>query len=386
MWAVRSTFNDQNESTLSHYGIKGMKWGVRKEYETSAKKRFGEKTYQKDKSIKTKYGTTTIDVYDKKNFDFFNSFCNDTLAKIGGGRYAPYEEAKRKLDDLPRFNARLSEEQQRQAVNHNAPNLIRSVNCFHCSMAYEMRRRGYNVQAKEIAGGWSAESTHAFKVKDGFDISLSPEKFKGYDKSELAKECYRQLEAQCLSYGNGARGQLGFKYYIADSGHSMNWVVEDGQFKIIDNQSNIQVGYETFLLADVENGINVNRLDNAEVLPGVTDFVEAFEATEEEKAKAAEKKKQPTMDKEKDPRYKKAMEAESAKRKEALRNTNNTKRLRKQLEAGKSSFSKLINKIGKSTSNLVSKGKSISSKAGKATKELVSKGKSFVNDLFGKKL
>lgn len=341
---------------LTHYGVKGMKWGVRKEYEPTGTKKFITKISKKDKVIKTDHGIGEIRAPSAVDRKIINDTLNDIETKLD--RYAPKEEAQRKLDNFPRFNTRLTETQQIIATNKDRPSNIRSINCFECSMAYEMRRRGYNVQAKEMPGGLAVEYFHAFDIKDSFFLNVTPNQGSPSDKETLAKEAYRLMEAQCLSYGNGARGCLGIQYYDYDSGHSMNWVVEDGKFKIIDAQG-LSDGYETFLHAEVTNsGITVCRLDNAEILPGVTDFVEPFEATEEEKRASLTKKAQPTMDKEMNPQSRRTMESESEKRREALRSANTNKRLRKRLEAGRSSVSKFIDKIGKTTTNLVSSGKS----------------------------
>lgn len=131
-------------------------------------------------------------------------------------------------------------------------------------------------------GGWGCEARHAFKVKDGFNVKIdkglkgsgsSPEEYVA-----AAMECYNQIEKQCLSYGEGARGNLGVNY-IMGSGHSMSWIVQDGKFQIIDSQQNAD-GKEVF--KHCFSNVDVYRLDNAEVLPDIVDFVEPFEHTEEE--------------------------------------------------------------------------------------------------------
>lgn len=284
-WEIRE---NQNESSLTHYGVKGMRWGVRKDYELKGRKRsslLGSKLTGTLSIKDTENGYVHTTVYDDANFNSDKILIKNYLDVQEPNRYASESEARKKFDELPRFNMRLSETQQTQAVNHNAPNLDRHFNCFECTLAYEMRRRGYNVQANEVWGGFPAEVLHAFDVKDAFAIDVKTGLNFNLSYESRAKECYKQMEEQCLTYGDGARGMLGI-YYPNGGGHAMSWVVENGEFKIIDNQAQDRDGQEIFTYSD--GTVKVYRLDNADVLPGVTDFVEPLVPTKGEKKKAKE--------------------------------------------------------------------------------------------------
>lgn len=353
MWKARRA-DESNE--LYHYGVKGMKWGVRKDKETSSRSKLGsgyeglsDWLPKSAKKIKTMVGEAKIEYYDNWQMLDNKSFINQ-IKKEMPDRYAPDKVAKERFDNLPKFNMRLTEPDQIKATNHDAPSDIRGINCWSCTMAYEMRRRGYNVQARELASGWGPEAQRAFDIKDAFKVSI---KSNGSgDKEAMAKECYRQIEQQCLAYGEGARGNLGIQYYDYPTGHAMNWVVENGEFKILNTQSNVVGGYELFLHAEVEDkDVQVYRLDNAEALPAVTDYVEEFEPTLEEREAAAKKKNKPTLD--------------QVQRRNAIKkgkDKNAVKKVRAQDEAtrdlGRSSVEKVLNKVQKATSSLISQGKS----------------------------
>ena len=369
-------------SELIHYGVKGMKWGVRKDQESQTKnKKIKGATTEKtplaataNSKIPTSVGVVEIKPYDENNHDSVN-YVLDTLTN-DTDRYMDTTEAKKLLDSLPvqkdyslnnntvwgspsRLDEILDKNAQGYLTNHDAPTYIRSVNCFECSMAYELRRRGYDVQSKEMDGGLNAEVFHAFDVKDAFKLSVSPKD--SVTQKDAAIEAYRQLEQRCLSYGEGARGCLGIQYYDYDSGHSMIWTVENGKFKIIDSQHGGRDGYETFLHADVINRkVSVQRLDNAEVLPGVMDFVEPRELTDEEKAQIEKLEK-----------AKKEKEAAIAKQKEEAKAAT----LAKQKEAQ----DKYIERMAYNNKNIVEKA---IANIGKATKEIVSKGKEVLTNLF----
>lgn len=277
-WSVRS---DQNGSTLAHYGVKGMQWGVRKEYELKGKSKSKKQKPQtaKGKMVEKRNQPSSYRMSDrertevyihtngKEDYETLINQSKEYYYLVGEkGEYASPAKAKERFDALPKIDSKkpFSEEQTRFAVNYNAPEYERKNNCFECSMAFEMRKRGYDVQARNVMGGYDFEILHAFDITDSFTIT-----------SGDPYSTYKEMYSECIKYGEGARGCLGITYANGQSGHSMSWVVENGQFKIIDNQSNRAVGKDTFMYSD--GSVRVYRLDNAEVLPGVTDFVEAHE-------------------------------------------------------------------------------------------------------------
>lgn len=291
-----------------------MKWGVRKEYKPKGRKAKDLLSFQNDKAkikkdmqFQTKYGKASVDYYDYADFRNDASVIKEIAdGKIFAGRYAKTEYAQKVLDSLPKQTKYKSEAGEILANNHNGIGENRLINCFECSMAWEMRMRGYDVQAKQMAGGLGEEAQHAFAIKDAFKVNYPytpPEKV-GYDvnalekrhdqiqseRATLARQCYKEIEQQCLEYGEGARGCIAFQYWENfGGGHSMQWEVKDGKLRIIDSQQYGRDGYEIFSHVDTTKDVLVQRLDNADILPGVIDFVEAYEMTEEEKA--LEKKK-----------------------------------------------------------------------------------------------
>lgn len=326
-WIVRenASENQNGSSELTHYGVKGMRWGVRKEYESK-----GRRTYGKHKKLnavtitkKTDNGDSKIRILDNKDYEMRQALLDNGYHV---SNYASDAEALYKFSNLPKYNMRLNPTEQAQATNHDAPNYNRENNCFECTMAYEMRRRGYNVQANENHGGYAFEVMHAFDIKDSFTLEMSSPEGRKINSRGLAEEAYRRMEEKCLQYGEGARGMMGIYYAEPyEGGHAMTWVVENGKFKILDNQGVDRDAYDTFLYCD--GNVDIYRLDNADVLPGVTDFIEDFEATAKEKNKAQKEYKQ----------KKKIWKKEHSK-------------------TGKDTVKKIIKDIGKNIENLVSKG------------------------------
>lgn len=204
MWAVRDEMNQNrrflkhSDDSLTHYGVKGMKWGVRKEYEPKNPRKpsdkmssFSDYLKKRDETISTKYGNMTVNHYDygdlkknKKTVDYIRD-------EHDPGRYASLEDAQKALDNLPKQTRWKSRNGQILATNHDGNGVNRLIDCFECSMAYEMRQRGYDVQAKAMPGGYSVEPIHAFAVKDVFEITLP---VSTSNRESLAKECYEQMK------------------------------------------------------------------------------------------------------------------------------------------------------------------------------------------------
>lgn len=379
MWRVRQ--NQNRSSELTHYGVKGMRWGVRKERETSGRKTNGpsikdryKSLFNKDQSIRTNIGVVKIDGFDKNQRFLAEQFIK-LIDEKSPSRYASIEEAKEKLNEFEKNKNSMAYTRgynQVSLVNHDAPTKGRLINCFECSMAYEMRNRGYNVQAKDMPGGWSAEVLHAFDVKDGFTLKIDLDRSYAGNRTAAAKEAYDRMAQRCISYGDGARGCLGVQWASGNGGHSMYWIVENGEFKIIDAQDSTRDGYEIFMApADaVDHNITVHRLDNAEVLPGVTDYVEQYSTvTKEEKDKASKEAYKKTTQNLARVQAQKRNSAEQAKAErmedvrekteEQEKNKKNTqkKNVVEQIEKGKKTTSKLLTKVKEVTENLIDKGK-----------------------------
>lgn len=270
-WSVRS---DQNGSTLAHYGVPGMKWGVRKEYELK-----GRKTKKKSKTTTSSNDNVTTTVT-KHGDDVYDEYRKQIKPLIdfdrgGGSVHTPGLIASKKLDDLPKIDNRLSEDLEAWKINKGATTQKRLTNCFECTIAYEMRKRGYDVQANDKRGATAAEMLHAFDIKDSFSIQVSTINYNNFNNQRFANDFYDQVASNCLEYGDGARGTLDV-YWPLGGGHAMSWYIEDGEFHLIDPQDTSRDAREC--LINCNGKAEVFRLDNAELLPGAVDFVEPYKS------------------------------------------------------------------------------------------------------------
>lgn len=126
-----------------------------------------------------------------------------------------------------------------------------SMNCASCSLAYELRRRGYDVEAGAmVAQGASAENiltTYGITEKD---VSTA------YASSVSVKEVEKYMLNE---YGDETRGQF-MLFWKNGGGHSVVWEIQNSEVIIRDAQTNT-----IYTLDDVYNKcdtVSFFRIDN----------------------------------------------------------------------------------------------------------------------------
>lgn len=140
-------------------------------------------------------------------------------------------------DDLRKIN--------REGVLGHSFLLGRKVNCTSCSMAYEMRRRGYDVVAgKRLLGGRTNEEVEKFfqngkfeRLVDTATATSNNSVFNIGQSLPLDNNArlLKQAEQALLSQGEGARGMLHGHYY-GGGGHSIAYEVHNGRVHFVDGQ------------------------------------------------------------------------------------------------------------------------------------------------------
>lgn len=105
-------------------------------------------------------------------------------------------------------------------------------NCSYCTAAYDLRARGYDVEADAISN--HDPVTIAENIASWYD----GEEVKSFNVATVgAEEAAKQLEAELLAHGDGARGHL-MMYWWIGGGHDVIWEVEKGEVVIRDCQTN----------------------------------------------------------------------------------------------------------------------------------------------------
>lgn len=114
-------------------------------------------------------------------------------------------------------------------------------NCISCALAYDMRRRGYDVEAMPI------DTTIA--INGSLPVQLGFYKGEKLEIFEVPKDpdvATKQFSNQILKYGDGSRGMLRIRWKNGD-GHAAVWEVDDGSFVVRDPQNNTIVDLSDYV-------------------------------------------------------------------------------------------------------------------------------------------
>ena len=272
----------QNE--LYHWGIKGMKWGVRRyQNKDGTLTPAGIKRYR-DTTNRERTGTKSSlrDLMKKPVKQLSNEVAGTdgaALASIAAYIAVPVAVSiaasvrnrslkKQKLDslermkdnrefktvsDLPKLSKRENPDRSMKQTNPNYPKAGYTMNCALCTTAMALRQKGYNVSAKASQSGWPA--------KELFLKTFNSETHT-MDKVRNGKEFLDTLS----SIGDGAYGNL-CVYWLYGGGHSVFWKNTNGRVHIYDGQSGEEYDVSDPRHSDFLNSIRLNtatynRLDN----------------------------------------------------------------------------------------------------------------------------
>lgn len=139
-------------------------------------------------------------------------------------------------DDMAVINPKYQDEKKRSLYDEN---------CAVCTMAYDLRRRGYDVVASDemsttadgMAGLSTKEITKVYKNCNRSDIISSEDLCDKYGKTNKISKKLEYLEKEMLEHGEGARANLMVKWNLG-GGHSVAMEVENGKVVVRDCQTN----------------------------------------------------------------------------------------------------------------------------------------------------
>lgn len=312
-------YNYANSDYLQHYGILGMRWGIRRFQDKSGRlTAAGKKRYDDDPSNgspekSSKSSKEVGDSFIEKKLGIKLSDRQKTAIKVGAGiaaaalvayggyrlynsdvgkpirdqvdqffyrfnesrdrsvfkyegkltNHAKKDLSTREYDSKLRFFKKAREytpEEDLKAINEGMFRISKggSNNCGLCTTAYELRRRGYDVRANFAEQGRSVKTlSEFFKNADIQDDSALA--------NQTKTEWMAAIERRLLRQGEGARGNFGGQYSFG-GGHSIIYEVTKGKVIFRDGQTG-----ETYRTTRDAIGLftpgksNYFRMDNLEI-------------------------------------------------------------------------------------------------------------------------
>lgn len=265
----------------------------------------GKTVYVKDKDDWKRFAEVTK--YQNNEPDFMHSLPEIELSEDG--------KLPTRDEDMGEVNEKLWED-----VRSGKSTGYRTVNCTYCSTAYELRRRGYNVEAANLPSNITAMNvSKLYDVKDS-SLKVTSKKVRSdvpltdsnshygritnrslnsdgswtYDVQGYTLENHdkniksvtpmfdvdnghadlsaveKAIEKQMSDFPDGSRGM--FNVYWSDGGgHSMVWEKgEDGQIEIIDNQLGTKIPMNVVLSGvDPAAPIQMIRTDELKMKRGI---------------------------------------------------------------------------------------------------------------------
>ena len=153
------------------------------------------------------------------------------------GEWRYWRDGKNRAEEmLPNLKRKTTETNQNEDMAACNPKYLKGGvyknNCISCALAYDMRRRGYDVESSPI--DTTSATNGSLPVQLGF---YKGEKLETFEVPKDPDVATKQFSNRILKYGDGSRGMLRIRWKNGD-GHAVVWEVDGNSVIVRDPQNN----------------------------------------------------------------------------------------------------------------------------------------------------
>lgn len=175
-----------------------------------------------------------------------------TLSEALGKKGKPIRVADATKGANPHFNTQYSEY---------------SMNCQRCVVAYELRRRGYNVEAAPTYKGdrlpYKAHSNKDM-TSNGYWMGAFKAARSEYVGAARNSTVQKNIESKMRAYGSGSRAVINVQWQTG-GGHVFNVENVNGKMHYVDAQTGKPVKIGSYLAASRPSKTQIVRTDNLKI-------------------------------------------------------------------------------------------------------------------------
>ena len=270
--SLRADICPSYTDSLMHHGIKGMHWGIRRyQNPDGSLTAAGKIRYNSNSSYMFKGSSERYDVKMAAKQNGTNVHFGDKISYSDFRKDPNYD----KTTGLLKKTSKMTNVDDAIAVNPRAANFSLFhdnrnyyINCTHCTVAYDLRRRGYDVAATPMNGGYGENGDTIHKMypnaekrnvepilkskhyANWLDSNVDENKLTAMwneslnnawkDPKSYVEACNKQGEQilkTCESYGPNARGNV-LIHIASGGGHSLAFENDSkGNTTFIDSQT-----------------------------------------------------------------------------------------------------------------------------------------------------